>query len=377
MLLHCGRRQQRIPSASCDSEIIREENSVQLEATAPSDISTDDVSDISTQTDCSVDDSLAGSHLGGSGDSDSEKDTTSLPSQMHHGFPSRAPPGLDPPQRCKHSCCELLSPISSPLDVPDVPHHSRFTSGGIAAPQKVARRWSRNLPLQEGMRVSAPKETHNCTHGRVKLPPGTAEVRNTNTSDSLAAIAEALDKLGPKELTTVKCLLDAREHSAAAETSGRMSVPLSHHAFTPFQGRSRACGKPSKAAKGNSSTSQVDSKAEPLNDNDSLSTMLSSLALIEDSRILTLRKLGRLGFSSTSALQTYLSQFGIVDRIMVCHSRHKVQSKAQAFRVRPGILGFAVMSNAKDAASALDVGTTHVVSGVEIEVFPFQRQQQF
>ena len=26
------------------------------------------------------------------------------------------------------------------------------------------------------------------------------------------------------------------------------------------------------------------------------------------------------------------------------------------------------MSNAKDAASALDVGTTHVVSGVEIEV---------
>jgi hypothetical protein len=225
------------------------------------------------------------------------------------------------------------------------------------------------------MHVSAPKKTHNCTHGRVKLPPGTAEVCNTKTSDSLAALAEALDKLGPKELTTVKCLLDAREHSTAAETSGRMSVPLSHHAFTPFQGRSRACGKPSKAAKGNSSTLQVDSKAEPLND--SLSTMLSSLALIEDSRILTLRKLGRLGFSSTSALQTYLSQFGIVDRIMVCHSRHKVQSKTQAFRVRPGILGFAVMNNAKDAASALDVGTTHVVSGVEIEVFPFQRQQQF
>merc|ERR1719454_1288287 len=93
---------------------------------------------------------------------------------------------------------------------------------------------------------------------------------------------------------------------------------------------------------------------------DSLKDFLRDLSLVDDARVLQLRKISHLGLNSSKLLENYLSAFGNVERIMVSHPQ---QRKKNETRVRPAKMGFAVMSNAADAQAALSQGVVHTPLG--------------
>jgi hypothetical protein len=103
-----------------------------------------------------------------------------------------------------------------------------------------------------------------------------------------------------------------------------------------------------------------------------LATSLRELASVDDARILSLRKINRLGLDSAKPLESYFGKFGKVERILVNHTQCKSSHPNGKMRIRPAVLGFAVMSTIEEAQAVLDQGSAHVVAGIEIEVHNFQ-----
>mmetsp|Transcript_21148 Transcript_21148/g.58638 ORF Transcript_21148/g.58638 Transcript_21148/m.58638 type:complete len:569 (-) Transcript_21148:271-1977(-) len=107
---------------------------------------------------------------------------------------------------------------------------------------------------------------------------------------------------------------------------------------------------------------------------------LRSLIKIDSGRILIVRKINRLGFSSPELLEKHYTWYGTVERVLVAHSRVKSSSVAvQAgsnltSRLRPSGLGFVVMSKPEEAEAILAEGPEQIVCGAVIRVQQFERR---
>jgi hypothetical protein len=105
---------------------------------------------------------------------------------------------------------------------------------------------------------------------------------------------------------------------------------------------------------------------------ESLSTYLRDLALLDNAKVLMLRRVNRLGANSHVALQEYFSQFGTIERVMVAPTRSKARPGQSKVNARSSPTGFVVMSKPEEATAALQVGGEHIVNGECIAVRPFQ-----
>jgi len=178
--------------------------------------------------------------------------------------------------------------------------------------------------------------------------------------DTFVALKEALDKLAPTEIAAVRSLLDSKVRSAGA---GAPSRPWNN-----------AVGS------GRTHPSRMPQDRRPdMNDVDkgeSVQTFLKELALIDDARVVSVRKINVLGFGSAPLLQDYFSKFGTVDRVMVAPSVVRSESKSgrvkSESKARPAGLGFVVMQTPEEVQAILNHGETHSVAGVDIKACPFQ-----
>jgi len=105
---------------------------------------------------------------------------------------------------------------------------------------------------------------------------------------------------------------------------------------------------------------------------DTLRKNLKDLASLDPRLVLIVRKINRLGLESPRMLETYFSQFGAVDKVMVSHSRAKSIYGKASVRVRPAGLGFMVMCSPEAVEAALRLGSDHDVEGTTINVLPFE-----
>jgi len=141
--------------------------------------------------------------------------------------------------------------------------------------------------------------------------------------------------------------------------------------FTPFQGNRTAPweqARPTRdAPKALPKVASESSASE-----ESLSSYLRDLALMDNSRVLMLRRINRLGLNSQAPLEEYFSQFGKVSRVMVAPTRSKAQFGQAKARVRPAPLGFLVMDTAEEAQAAISAGAEHIIQGECISVLPFE-----
>jgi hypothetical protein len=107
---------------------------------------------------------------------------------------------------------------------------------------------------------------------------------------------------------------------------------------------------------------------------------LRSLINVDSGRVLIVRKINRLGFASQAVLLEHFSWYGVVERVLVAHSRVKSTSAADkgaspfSSRLRPSGLGFVVMSRVKDAQAILAHGSEQPVKDIMVRVQQFQRQ---
>lgn len=104
---------------------------------------------------------------------------------------------------------------------------------------------------------------------------------------------------------------------------------------------------------------------------ESLSTNLRELDKMDAARILIVRRINRLGLESPTWLRAHFSQYGIVDKVLVAHSRGKPTNTGTA-RVRTAGIGFIVMSKAEDVQAILSTGAEQAVNGVMISVQPYE-----
>merc|ERR1740123_689905 len=94
---------------------------------------------------------------------------------------------------------------------------------------------------------------------------------------------------------------------------------------------------------------------------DTLRMQLRSLIHIDSDRVLIVRKINRLGFASQAVLLQHFSWYGVVERVLVAHSRVKSGcAPPGSLRMRPSGLGFVVMSNVEEAQAILAQGNKHL-----------------
>jgi len=191
--------------------------------------------------------------------------------------------------------------------------------------------------------------------------------------DSFAALKEALNKLAPTEIATVRSMLDSKMHDSGTgcDQPLRSGNPIRSASWRSNQASPQASrampASNSRCAKPN----DMDSGG-----GDSLRTFLHELTHIDNSRVLSVRKISKLGYDSGPLLHTYFSEFGAVERVMVApttmRQRNRSEANSQRSRTRPACLGFVVMETAADVEAVLKFGEVHTVEGVEIGAFPFQ-----
>ncbi|CAJ1336362.1 unnamed protein product [Effrenium voratum] len=109
---------------------------------------------------------------------------------------------------------------------------------------------------------------------------------------------------------------------------------------------------------------------------DTLRMHLRSLLHVDSSRVLIVRKINRLGFSSPTILKEHFSWYGTVENVLVAHSRVKSGGGQAGIvsRLRPSGLGFVVMSKAEEAEMILTQGNEQQVCGTVIRVQKFERR---
>jgi len=107
---------------------------------------------------------------------------------------------------------------------------------------------------------------------------------------------------------------------------------------------------------------------------------LRSLLNVDSGRVLIVRKINRLGFASPAVLQEHFSWYGVVERVLVAHSRVKSASatgrcaSAVSSRLRPSGLGFVVMNKVEESQVILAHGSEQPVNGIIIQVQQFERR---
>jgi len=107
---------------------------------------------------------------------------------------------------------------------------------------------------------------------------------------------------------------------------------------------------------------------------------LRSLLNVDSGRVLIVRKINRLGFASSAVLQEHFSWYGVVERVLVAHSRVKSASatgrcaSVVSSRLRPSGLGFVVMSKVEEAQAILAHGSEQPAKGIIIQVQQFERR---
>jgi hypothetical protein len=108
---------------------------------------------------------------------------------------------------------------------------------------------------------------------------------------------------------------------------------------------------------------------------------LRSLINVDPGRVLIVRKINRLGFASQAVLLDHFSWYGVVERVLVAHSRVKSTSAADkgaptvvSSRLRPSGLGFVVMRRVEDAQIILANGSEQSVNGLMVRIQQFKRQ---
>mmetsp|Transcript_115335 Transcript_115335/g.229884 ORF Transcript_115335/g.229884 Transcript_115335/m.229884 type:complete len:490 (+) Transcript_115335:78-1547(+) len=106
---------------------------------------------------------------------------------------------------------------------------------------------------------------------------------------------------------------------------------------------------------------------------DTLRIQLQSLVRVDPDRVLIVRKINRLGFASQAVLLQHFSWYGVVERVLVAHSRVKSAAAADG-RIRPSGLGFVVMSKAEEARAILEQGSEHSVNDVIVNIQRFERR---
>lgn len=338
-LLQCERR---APSSAATAEGVTD-SKIKLE------ISEAKARNDGGRTDCSTTDI---SDECSQGQTDSSSEAMEVLTSPQSSF--RAPPGLPPPPGLDLS---NVQQTEGPVD-------TGFKSWNCVISQQIQQTCSGQQAGMEGGRGR-----YATTNFRPKQP-------NPPAKDPLIALKEALDKLAPGEIATVRNLLDSKVRDGEGGSSsnpppwttskrqdGSERPP---RGFAPF-------GATTKPAKNRSSPSKPILKEEPT---DSLRSFLHELTLIgDDARVLSVRKINHLGFHSAPALQTYFSSFGTVQRVMVTPTVVKCKpglSGNEKKRARPAGLGFVVMSTAAEAQAVLSRGETHIVNGVEISAFSFQ-----
>ncbi|CAK9116565.1 unnamed protein product [Durusdinium trenchii] len=109
---------------------------------------------------------------------------------------------------------------------------------------------------------------------------------------------------------------------------------------------------------------------------DTLRMHLRSLLQVDSSRVLIVRKINRLGFSSPQILKEHFSWYGTVENVLVAHSRVKSGGGQNGIvsRLRPSGLGFVVMGKGEEASKILAEGPEQQVQGTIIRVQKFERR---
>jgi len=222
-------------------------------------------------------------------------------------------------------------------------------------------------------------------------------------SHTLAVLEQALSKLTPEDAAMVRAFADAKltqggshSHFQYAESNLKFPALLPQIASpdsvppessnckqpaTITRKHSAAMGcsgakqrQPGRARNMQHSTSipqDFDSKqgAKPVDR--SLRANLRELTNFDPAQVLMLRRVSYLGLNSQALLEAYFSQFGIVERVMVCHSRSKsVPGHIKGTSVARG-LGFLVMRQTKDVDGILAYGPEHVLQGTIVTVGPY------
>jgi len=409
-LLQCGRRNQKATPTTYNSEVKGKREYAEMKKGCElADMSTDAGSgsepSASPDLKCSASPGISkhsgSAILGGGGDSDSSDSALDrLPKVMAFPFgnkPFSAPPGLSAPLALSHL-----------LETP-----------GLSAPpghfDKSEHPWARNRvqSRQVGKQTEAPWNLHaapftpNCANAASMMSDMTPKASDIPVpaglckDNNLVNLKDALNRLDATEMATVKSLLDMKMRDAGVAEFGSMAsqrpfTPFgaqpgaarpfdsfqgtqtsAARPFSPFQGTQTRAGRqftpfgtqasgPRASVKHSTPERQVETSG------DTLRTFLLELATVDNARVLTLRKINRLGMDSPTVLEKYFSKFGKVERIMVSHMHAAKPTGGRKTQARPAALGFAVMSNAEDAQAALKHGLAHAVAGVEIAVGPFQ-----
>ena len=103
-----------------------------------------------------------------------------------------------------------------------------------------------------------------------------------------------------------------------------------------------------------------------------LTGLLSILEEDEESCILTVRKIHRLGFKSARALRRHFGQFGQVDKILLLPSR----PKGDDCKPRPASMGFVVFGSRNAVDAALNMSEHQIVQGWPVQVQRFLRKAE-
>lgn len=183
--------------------------------------------------------------------------------------------------------------------------------------------------------------------------------------DSASSLLDILSTLTPADAAVVRDYLKSKEEEGSSRPMQRP--------FTPFGSRTRPEGQRQKkirdpddpfGAKFGSQSDGTDTNAA-----DSLRKHLYDLAQVDSGRVLTVRKITRLGMDSPAPLKAYFSGFGTVERVMVSHANTKTPEGH--VRVRPATVAFVLMSKVEEA-EAIKACCEHIVQGVTVSVHDFQ-----
>jgi len=117
-------------------------------------------------------------------------------------------------------------------------------------------------------------------------------------------------------------------------------------------------------------------EADPL----TMKSQLQALQFEDPAHVFIVRRLSKLGYSSSEALYLHFSQYGDVKRVHVSHSRAKSMrlvsqrpSQSVQWRSRAAALGFIVMADSEATRRIIEDGPEHEVNGVTVSVHPFRR----
>lgn len=156
-------------------------------------------------------------------------------------------------------------------------------------------------------------------------------------------------------------------HAAAAAALASGGIPEMRKGGGPKKRNTMAQGGGAQAIQG---------APPPEQTGETLRMHLRSLLHVESSRVLIVRKINRLSFSSPAILKEHFSWYGNVEQVLVAHSRVKSGSGQAGIvsRLRPSGLGFVVMSQTVDAEAILAQGPEQQVCGTLIRVQKFERR---